>query len=164
MAISKTAEFFQDEEGHWVARLECGHTQHVRHKPPLVSRPWVLSEEGRTAHLGMPLDCNFCDLPRLPDDLVLAHRTATFDQDSIPASLLGHHDTKADVWGRLVVEEGKLLYSLEGGDEPSTPSGSKRHTSWVLTPGLPGIIEPERRHRIQPVGPVRFFLEFWARP
>ena len=26
--------FHQDEEGHWVAELECGHNQHVRHDPP----------------------------------------------------------------------------------------------------------------------------------
>jgi hypothetical protein len=26
--------FHQDEEKHWVAQLECGHNQHVRHQPP----------------------------------------------------------------------------------------------------------------------------------
>ena len=26
--------FHQDEEVHWVAELECGHNQHVRHDPP----------------------------------------------------------------------------------------------------------------------------------
>jgi hypothetical protein len=26
--------FDKDEEGHWVAKLECGHGQHVRHDPP----------------------------------------------------------------------------------------------------------------------------------
>jgi hypothetical protein len=28
-----------DEERHWVAELECGHDQHVRHSPPWASRP-----------------------------------------------------------------------------------------------------------------------------
>jgi len=53
--------FHQDEHGDWVADLECGHGQHVRHKPPLVSRPWVMTEEGRTSRLGATLNCLKCD-------------------------------------------------------------------------------------------------------
>ncbi|MFA5552060.1 MAG: DUF3565 domain-containing protein [Trueperaceae bacterium] len=58
--------FRQDDEGHWVAQLECGHSQHVRHDPPLVQRPWVLTEEGRRQRLGLPLACVKCeeDQPR----------------------------------------------------------------------------------------------------
>lgn len=54
-----------DEEDHWVAELECGHNQHVRHSPPLVSRPWVVSESGRESMLGYRLNCKKCeqDLP-----------------------------------------------------------------------------------------------------
>ena len=53
--------FHQDEEQHWVAELECGHNQHVRHDPPWTKRDWVTTEEGRRAHLGMRLDCLKCD-------------------------------------------------------------------------------------------------------
>ncbi len=53
--------FHQDEHGDWVADLACEHGQHVRHQPPLTIRPWVLSEEGRTEHLGQKLDCKKCD-------------------------------------------------------------------------------------------------------
>lgn len=52
--------FHQDEERHWVADLECGHGQHVRHEPPLVLRPWVLSAEGRASFLGRELGCVPC--------------------------------------------------------------------------------------------------------
>ena len=52
--------FRQDDEDHWVAELECGHTQHVRHDPPLVERPWVLTAEGRTARVGQRLRCVKC--------------------------------------------------------------------------------------------------------
>lgn len=52
--------FRQDEEGHWVAELECGHTQHVRHDPPLVERTWVLTPEGRATRLGAQLACVKC--------------------------------------------------------------------------------------------------------
>jgi hypothetical protein len=53
--------FHRDEHGDWVADLECGHGQHVRHLPPLVTRPWVLTEEGRTSRLGTVLACKKCD-------------------------------------------------------------------------------------------------------
>lgn len=56
--------FHQDEERHWVAELECGHTQHVRHDPPWVNRPWVTSAEGRADMLGFRLDCRLCDARR----------------------------------------------------------------------------------------------------
>jgi hypothetical protein len=54
--------FHRDDQGDWVADLQCGHGQHVRHQPPLTSRPWVLSEEGRRSHLGQMLDCKQCDV------------------------------------------------------------------------------------------------------
>lgn len=53
--------FHQDSELHWVADLECGHSQHVRHDPPWQMRQWVLSESSRQAHLGTPLNCVICE-------------------------------------------------------------------------------------------------------
>ena len=53
--------FHQDDEAHWVADLECGHSQHVRHNPPWQNRPWVLSETTRREYLGVLLECVLCD-------------------------------------------------------------------------------------------------------
>jgi uncharacterized protein DUF3565 len=53
--------FHQDDEDHWVAELECGHGQHVRHEPPWQVREWVTTAEGRATWLGRPLDCRRCD-------------------------------------------------------------------------------------------------------
>lgn len=53
--------FKKDEENHWVAILQCGHCQHVRHVPPFISRPWVVSQKGREAMLGHELACKKCD-------------------------------------------------------------------------------------------------------
>jgi len=53
--------YHRDDEGHWVAKLACGHGQHVRHDPPWQLRPWVLSEEGRARFLGVELECVKCD-------------------------------------------------------------------------------------------------------
>jgi hypothetical protein len=49
-----------DDERHWVAELECGHGQHVRHDPPWQVREWVTTESGRAAHLGTILYCVRC--------------------------------------------------------------------------------------------------------
>lgn len=55
--------FHQDEESHWVAELDCGHAQHLRHDPPWTLRPWVVTTEGREAMLGTVLECRRCDEP-----------------------------------------------------------------------------------------------------
>jgi hypothetical protein len=55
--------FREDSDGHWVAELECGHTQHVRHEPPWQERSWVLTPEGRAAMIGTRLDCPRCAEP-----------------------------------------------------------------------------------------------------
>jgi len=57
----KIVGFHQDEVGDWVADLECGHTQHVRHDPPLSDRPWVLTPQGRRRFIGFQLECKICD-------------------------------------------------------------------------------------------------------
>lgn len=53
--------FHQDEQQDWVAELACGHNQHVRHNPPWINRPWVVSASGRQAALGQVLACKKCD-------------------------------------------------------------------------------------------------------
>jgi len=53
--------FDTDDKGHWRAELDCGHFQHVRHDPPLTTRHWVLTEEGRASRIGLELDCKRCD-------------------------------------------------------------------------------------------------------
>ncbi|HKT47334.1 MAG TPA: DUF3565 domain-containing protein [Candidatus Acidoferrales bacterium] len=61
MAVQKICDFHQDEKGDWVADLKCGHTQHVRHNPPWVMHPWVVTPEGRAEHIGKELNCKICD-------------------------------------------------------------------------------------------------------
>jgi hypothetical protein len=56
----RIAGFHQDGENHWVADLECGHAQHVRHDPPWQNRPWVATEGGRAAAIGQTLNCAHC--------------------------------------------------------------------------------------------------------
>jgi len=53
--------FHTDEHDDWVATLDCGHTQHVRHDPPWQNRPWVVNAESREKMIGKALDCKLCD-------------------------------------------------------------------------------------------------------
>ena len=57
----KIVGYHRDEQGDWVAELECGHPQHVRHQPPWMERPWVVTPVGRASRIGMELDCKRCD-------------------------------------------------------------------------------------------------------
>lgn len=61
MASRRIIGFHLDEHGHWVADLECGHTQHVCHDPPWTNREWVTAAAGRRSRLGHLLDCKSCD-------------------------------------------------------------------------------------------------------
>jgi len=55
--------FAQDDEGHWVAELECGHRQHMRHRPPFERREWVTTPEGRASRVGVTVTCKTCKEP-----------------------------------------------------------------------------------------------------
>ena len=67
MRACRIVGFSLDARGKWVAELDCGHAQHVRHDPPLESRPWVATDAGRAEHLGTILQCPTCRDPVKPD-------------------------------------------------------------------------------------------------
>lgn len=58
--------FEQDEHGDWLARLDCGHTQHVRNQPPWMNREWVTTKEGRASREGSKLQCAKCPFEGSP--------------------------------------------------------------------------------------------------
>ncbi|MEQ8166124.1 MAG: DUF3565 domain-containing protein [Alphaproteobacteria bacterium] len=64
--MPRIAGFHRDDEGHWVADLDCGHSRHVRHDPPFVERPWVMTEAGRKAFLGTDMPCAECPETAIP--------------------------------------------------------------------------------------------------
>lgn len=88
----------------------------------------------------------------LPAGLAAYRRTPEFDQGSLPAGLRHEHRTKPGVWGLIQVLEGELLYRI------LDPPGERR-----LSPGHPGVVRPEQRHEVEPLGQARFFVEFYRR-
>lgn len=150
MASRAIVGFHRDDEGHWVAELVCGHTQHVRHRPPMEERPWVLTDVGRKEMLGRSLECLYCNMPQLPAHAEVFKTTPEYTERTIPEGMLDDHRTRAGVWGRIVVREGKLMYSL----------ADSHGGTWVLRPGVDGVIAPGVGHWVAPNGRVRFVIEF----
>ena len=60
--------FDRDAGGDWVAQLSCGHSQHVRHRPPFQLREWVTDDRARNGRIGTPLDCPLCDTDEPEDE------------------------------------------------------------------------------------------------
>jgi tellurite methyltransferase len=141
--------FHTDAEAQWIAELACGHTQHMRHRPPWQERAWVLTDEGRAQRVGRAIDCPLCDMPELPEHVQVYKRTPDFTQQTVPAGLLRDHTTKPGVWARIVVTAGELEYSF----------GEPRR-SFVLNRERTGIVRPEVPHQVKPRGEVVFYVEF----
>jgi tellurite methyltransferase len=145
--------FHLDTESHWVAELACGHDHHMRHDPPFTERLWVLTPEGRQSRVGAHLDCVRCDRRELPEGYAPYRRTVAFTEASIPEGLRKDHTTKRGVWALLHVSRGRLEYHVRA------PFDARE----ILAPGSPGVVLPEVEHRVAPLGPVEFFVEFWCR-
>lgn len=88
----------------------------------------------------------------LPEGLRPYKRTPVFDQDSLPAGLRRRHSTKAGVWGLIRVLGGRLLYRIL---EPASEC--------ILDSDHPGVVRPTQLHEVEPLGAVRFFVEFYER-
>lgn len=76
--------------------------------------------------------------------------TPIFDEATLPEALRRDHATKPGVWGVIRVLEGRLRYIQASGDET------------LLEPGVPGLIAPAARHRVEPIGPMRMQVEFYT--
>jgi len=81
-------------------------------------------------------------------------RTPEFSEETIPSALRSRHSTKRGVWGRICVVRGQLLYRIL---EPTL----EEH---VLSPQRHGVVEPQIHHEVEPIGEVRFYVEFLREP
>jgi tellurite methyltransferase len=145
--------FRLDDEGDWIAILSCGHPQHVRHSPPFINRPWIVAQQGRDLMIGKHLNCVRCERFEIPSGFTLYKQTPVLTEVSMPATLRKHHSTKAGVWAKIVVIEGRLRYKIRALEEDVE-----------LTQGSYGIVVPEVTHRVEPLSKVRFLVEFYKAP
>ena len=87
----------------------------------------------------------------LPPDAQPYRRTPEFTEETMPSGLKSSHSTKSGVWGRIVVLEGSLVYRIL-----QSPVQELR-----LDSDHPGVVEPEVKHEVQPLGKVRFYVQFY---
>ena len=93
----------------------------------------------------------------LPEGVEHYRSTADFTEASLPAALRRDHVTKDGAWGLIRVAEGRLAYRIT--DPRREPAEA------VLAPDAPpGVIEPTMLHHVEPLGPVRFRVEFYRLP
>lgn len=145
--------FRSDEAGHWIADLDCLHSQHVRHQPPFRLAPWVMDEAERARRVGSALDCPLCDRAELPEDLRVVRTTATWDERTMPDGLRRAHRIGSGVWARLRVERGWLRFQA-----CTSPA-----LDVLVGPGDAQAIPPEVEHHVAPQGAVSFSVEFLQR-
>jgi tellurite methyltransferase len=88
--------------------------------------------------------------PALPPGLVAYRRTPIFTETTLPTGLRHRHQTKAGVWGLIVVLEGRLRFRRL---DPFCDT--------TLGPAATAVIAPEEAHEVKPTGAVRFYIEFY---
>lgn len=135
--------FHRDDVGDWVAELECGHNQHVRHRPPFQMRAWALDDAQRRARIGAPLECPLCDRAELPAFVRHVRDSAIWDAKTMPAGLRRRHRLGRGTWGVVHVRKGVLRFD---GAEIAT--------------GATHAIPPDVEHEVEPVGDAEFWIEF----
>nr|WP_132908887.1 DUF1971 domain-containing protein [Sphingomonas sp. BK235] len=74
-----------------------------------------------------------------------------FDETTLPLALCRDHRIKAGVWAVIRVLDGQLIYREASGE------------AILLTPDRRGLIEPERPHHVEVVGPVTLQIDFYDR-
>jgi len=87
---------------------------------------------------------------KIPQSAKPYQRTEEFSESSVPKGLLRDHSTKAGVWGRICVLEGRLEYTIQ----------SQPMETHILSTKQEGVVEPGVLHSVKPLGPVRFYVEF----
>ncbi len=90
-------------------------------------------------------------MKNLPDHVKAYKRTPAFNADTVPAGLLKAHQTKDSVWGKIVILEGELEYTINEPDTEVIVLSNHRH----------GVVEPTILHQIKPLGEVKFYVEFY---
>ncbi len=91
------------------------------------------------------------NMKTLPKNVTAYKRTPEFDELSVPKGLLNAHQTKKEVWGKIVILKGQLQYTI---NEPEIEI-------IALTEKIYGVVEPEIFHDVKPLGKVRFYVEFY---
>ncbi len=90
-------------------------------------------------------------MKHLPSEVTSYKKTPEFTNETVPKGLLKAHQTKEGTWGKIVILQGLLRYRIL---EPEIEEVD-------LSPDKYGVVEPTVLHEIEPLGEVRFYVEFY---
>ena len=76
--------------------------------------------------------------------------TPVFNEHTLPAGLRKEHRTKPGVWGVIRVLEGRVRYQVL---DPESVL--------ILDADHPGLVAPDVAHAVQPLCPMRMYVEFY---
>lgn len=94
----------------------------------------------------------------LPNNLTCHHKTPSFSADAVPKAILNRHNTKAGVWGHIIVESGALCYEIFQDETENIVE------TLQLTDAMPGVVEPRIWHRVTPLSDnTVFHVEFYRK-
>ena len=75
--------------------------------------------------------------------------TPVFNDKTLPAALRADHRTKAGTWGVINVLAGEFRLTFVYPREVR-----------ILSPGCPGMVEPEQTHFVTPIGAMQMRIDF----
>jgi len=150
--VKRRIRGFHRESGDWFAELDCGHDCCLTGAAPGDDGGWVHSAEARASRIGSGLDCSACQELILPARVVFTRVTPEWDEESMPAALRRSHRVRSGSWGRLLVLSGRVRFTAA----TSPPIEA------VIGGGESQPIPPGVEHDVQPLGRVRFAVEFFA--
>lgn len=90
-------------------------------------------------------------MKNLPENVTPYKKTPEFTELTIPKGLLKQHKTKEGVWGKIVILEGVLEYTITEPEMEMITLNESKH----------GVVEPTILHHITALGMVRFYVEFY---
>jgi tellurite resistance-related uncharacterized protein len=87
----------------------------------------------------------------LPPNVNAYKKTPEFTEQTVPKGLLKDHQTKTGVWGKIVILEGQLDYTIIEPEKETLRLSTERY----------GVVEPTMLHYVEPCNSVRFYVEFY---
>ncbi|NQV11265.1 MAG: DUF1971 domain-containing protein [Cyanobacteria bacterium] len=90
-------------------------------------------------------------MKELPSNVKSYKKTPEFTHESVPKELLNAHQTKEGTWGKIIILEGRLRYRILEPELEVVDLSVEKY----------GVVEPTVLHEVEPLGAVRFYVEFY---
>jgi tellurite resistance protein tehB len=94
-------------------------------------------------------------MTQIPENFYRYKQTDIWTNETIPEAILNKHNTKAGVYGKILVLEGALAYTAF-----KDTKGEVDYKA-VIKAGSHGVSAPQQWHKVEPIGETKFLVEFY---